>query len=76
MPENPVPIGTHAAPFQRATALAATPPATVNAPPATMSPLAIVVSALTVASMPEPSGDQPPLHSATRLTGTFPADVN
>src|SRR5688572_30516976 len=72
----PEPSGDHAVPFHCATQLAETPPAVVKKPPATTSPLASPVTALTIAFIPEPNGDHAvPFQRAMRLAPTPPAIV-
>src|SRR5262245_39285802 len=80
-PLVPVPIADHTAPFQRATLFAAMPPAVVNRPAATTSPLGSVISALTspvkAGPVPVPSGDHElPFQRAMLIAATPPAVAN
>src|SRR5262245_42386600 len=80
-PVKPVPSADQLVPSKRAMLLTGTPPAVVNAPPTTMSPLARTVVASAVAKpplTPAPSGDHPAraLKRATRFAGLPPAVVN
>src|SRR6185503_10303088 len=77
----PDPSADQLMPFQRAMRLALTPPAVVNPPPATTSPLGVVARARTQSftpePSPEPSADQlVPFQRAMRLALTPPAVVN
>src|SRR5688500_14709950 len=72
----PEPRADHDVPSHRATQLALTPPAVVNIPPATTSPLGIAERAMTSPFTPEPSGDHAvPFHRAMLLAFTPPAVV-
>ena len=62
---TPAPSGNHSFPSQRATRVAARPPAEVKVPPATRSPFGITASAFTSPFIPDPSGNQAvPFHRA------------
>ena len=72
-----MPIAAHEFPFHTAMRRADTPPAIVNPPPTTTSPLASTATASTVPLMPEPSGCHAvPSHRATFDSGVAPAFVN
>src|SRR5262245_50877489 len=76
-PANPEPSADHVEPFHRAMRLALTAPATVNAPPATTSPLGSTVSAPTPEFSPMPMDDHvAPSHRAIRFAGRPPAVLN
>src|SRR5262249_31105052 len=75
-PDTPAPRLDHAVPFQRATRLADVPPAVVNVPPATTSPLGRAASALTPPGMPEPMASHAPFQRAMLVTSVPPALVN
>ena len=67
-------VAAQPVPFQRATWLAATPPAARKYPNASTSALGRTASASTSSSTPEPSGDQPaPSKTAMRFTFAAPA---
>src|SRR5438477_1942852 len=77
-PCNPAPKGCQVEPFQRAMWLAATPPATVNSPPAIKSPLKVVrqYTALLGSDPGAPSlRQEAPSHAAMQLEATPPAVV-
>src|SRR5688500_120407 len=75
----PLPSADQAVPLQRATLLAAMPPAVVTPPPATTSPVASTVRPLTVAkppTTPPPIADHvPPFQRAMLLAALPPAVV-
>src|SRR5689334_23275368 len=72
----PLPRPDQDVPFQRAMWLAGTPPAVVNIPPATSSPLGRIVRAPTSKSVPLPRPDQVvPFQRATLLAANPPATL-
>src|SRR5579862_1348041 len=76
-PPVPMPNGAQVEPFQRAMWLALTPPAEVNWPPATRSPLESTASAQTALSIPVPRAIHvEPSQRAMEFALTPPAMLN